>query len=226
MTLILPEQLCCAVCGTESEHLIMQSTNSFGSPDLDTRPAPMMRHTMAEWTLRCPSCGYAAKDITEAVEGAAEVVRSDEYQALLQDEAMPELARTFMAESYLQEQLGGLRNAVWAAIHAAWVLDDEGDVVRTATARNEALRLIDGAITEGVSYAPDKTSELAIRVDLLRRARRYEEAEGLLDLPVEAGNNVLQAVLAFEQHLVRQRDAGCYMVLDALDFTDELPHML
>lgn len=113
--------LCCAVCSMESEHLILQSTNSFGSPDLDTRPAPMMRNTMEKWTLRCPSCGYAASDITEAEVGAAEIVQGEEYQALLQDEALPALARTFMAESHLQEWLGDLRNAVRAAIHAAWV---------------------------------------------------------------------------------------------------------
>ena len=74
--------------------------------------------------------------------------------------------------------------------------DDEGDGDHALQARAEALRLIDMAISEGVSCATDETSELAIRIDLLRLAGRYEETAGLLDLPIETGDDVLQAVLA------------------------------
>ena len=33
----------CGICGTFTKHMVMLSTNSFGSPDLDLRPPGMER---------------------------------------------------------------------------------------------------------------------------------------------------------------------------------------
>jgi hypothetical protein len=53
----------CYCCGKTSEHSILMSTNSFGSPDLDQRSAEMERDTIHTWLQECPFCGYVAFDI-------------------------------------------------------------------------------------------------------------------------------------------------------------------
>ena len=51
----------CFVCGKESSVTVMASTNTLGgTPDLDLRPAEMMRSTMPRWIQECPHCGYIA----------------------------------------------------------------------------------------------------------------------------------------------------------------------
>lgn len=54
MTTLYEAKAQCAVCGTESEYTGIGSTNSFGSPDLDTRPLKMKRSTIVDWIQRCP----------------------------------------------------------------------------------------------------------------------------------------------------------------------------
>ena len=44
----------CAICGEDAEQIEIGSTNAFGSPDLDLRPPPMKRQTMAFWMQACP----------------------------------------------------------------------------------------------------------------------------------------------------------------------------
>ena len=39
----------CSVCNNRSDHIILGSSNTFGSPDLDLSPAQMLRSTMCWW---------------------------------------------------------------------------------------------------------------------------------------------------------------------------------
>ena len=64
----------CAVCGKISAHFEVTSTNTFGAPDLDTRPPEMMRSTMDMWVQECPSCGYLSGGSEKLREGEVERV--------------------------------------------------------------------------------------------------------------------------------------------------------
>ncbi|MCB0307284.1 MAG: hypothetical protein KDI38_26210 [Calditrichaeota bacterium] len=46
MTTFDQQSIPCAVCGEESRHQILLSSNQLGSPDLDLRPAKMLRSTI------------------------------------------------------------------------------------------------------------------------------------------------------------------------------------
>ncbi len=63
MTIIDQFEKKCQVCGKTSMHPVLMSTNSFGYPDLDLRPAPMQRDTMDTWLDECPHCGYVASSL-------------------------------------------------------------------------------------------------------------------------------------------------------------------
>lgn len=68
MTTTVPHHSVCGVCGGISEQTGLQSTNAFGSPDLDLRPPEMERSTMCYWVQTCPQCGYCASDIAEKLQ--------------------------------------------------------------------------------------------------------------------------------------------------------------
>ena len=69
----------CAVCGKESEYSVLNSTNTFGSPDLDLRPPEMRRSTMHIWIQECPFCGYISKDVTDETSVTKELLSSERY---------------------------------------------------------------------------------------------------------------------------------------------------
>ena len=64
----------CVICGKESEHTSITSSNAMGSPDLDLRPPEMQRSTMEWWLQECPACGYVAPDISESVASIKAIV--------------------------------------------------------------------------------------------------------------------------------------------------------
>ncbi len=72
MTRIFEQEVECCVCQEKSKHMIIGSTNSFGSPDLDTRPPEMKRSTLSLWIQRCPSCGYSSPDLSDCEAHIAE----------------------------------------------------------------------------------------------------------------------------------------------------------
>ncbi len=80
MTFISKELEKCIVCGTESRHLVLLSSNTFGGEDLDGRPPNMLRRTMKRWVQRCRRCGYCATNLEhdhEYVLPVAPAVRED-----------------------------------------------------------------------------------------------------------------------------------------------------
>ena len=79
MTTMFKQKVRCSVCGEESEHLAIGSTNAFGSPDLDLRPPEMQRSTMPHWVQECPKCGYVACVISDKCPVSAEFLKSEEY---------------------------------------------------------------------------------------------------------------------------------------------------
>jgi hypothetical protein len=122
----------CALCGKESKQIVLVSTNTFGSPDLDTRPPEMERSTIGCWIHSCLWCGYCATDISEGIEKASEIVRSYAYQQQLHNPRFPDLANEFLCFSLILESVGYYADAGWPSVHAAWACDDEGnDLIKT-----------------------------------------------------------------------------------------------
>src|ERR1044072_678127 len=79
----------CAQCGQESEHIVILSTNTFGTPDLDLRPARMKRDTMDCWVQECPHCRYVAQSLDDKTPGAQEVTEGQDWARLTEKAAVP-----------------------------------------------------------------------------------------------------------------------------------------
>ena len=211
MTTVFRADKTCAVCGKESRHMIIGSTNTFGgSPDLDTRPPEMARSTMSHWVETCPECGYTASDIERKMSLPAEYLESTEYRTCEGKEFISGLAEKFYRQYMIQRESGNTENSFYAILHCAWACDDSDDCKNADESRETAAQLADEMIRSGHE---NKEALRVMRADLLRRSghfdqviREYEHAE--------YSEEILQRITAFEVQKARRQDTGCYTMHD------------
>jgi len=217
MTTLYVAKAKCAVCGTETEYTEIGSTNSFGSPDLDTRPPEMQRSTIFAWVQRCPECGYCAPDVTKATPRASSLVRSPEYARQLVDSTYPELANSFLCKALLDESSGDFAGAAWSQIHAAWACDDAERDGPAKTCRSNAAGMIRKALENGQQIAGQDGAETAIQIDLLRRAGRLNEARKLIQTQRPAiTEDIILKILAFQETLIAGGDEARHTISEGL----------
>ena len=89
MTTIAEERLSCGVCGNESVHLVLNSTSSFGSPDLDLRPAEPQRSSISYTMHFCPSCGFCAPLLDAKDTPRIDIIQTIEYKEQLNQQSLP-----------------------------------------------------------------------------------------------------------------------------------------
>jgi hypothetical protein len=217
MTTLVQLRVPCTLCGAENRLTGIGSTNSFGSPDLDTRPPEMRRSTMFSWVQRCAGCGYCAPDLKEARPGAREVVESPEYRAQLADASHPELANLFLCHAMVSRGTQDPVGEGWALIHAAWVCDDAGLGAGDARCRERAAEAIGSAKVAGLALIPQAGGDAALLADLLRRAGRFDEVRRVVAAhrPGRA-SDMIEKILAFEADLAERGDAERYTMDGAL----------
>jgi len=217
MTTLYPENLKCAVCGAEAKYTQIGSTNELGSPDLDTRPPEMRRSTMFAWVRRCPECGYCASDIGQATAQAAALVRSTEYSRQLADATYPELANRFLCKALIEEQSEDLVAAAWSLIHPAWACDDAQKDGPARSCRSKVADMVGTALDSGQRITDQEAADIAIRVDLLRRAGRLDEASELIQRQRPyIGEDIIPKILAFQERLIERGDLSCHTIAEAL----------
>jgi len=218
MTTICENKPECFFCGTTSTHGGIMSTNTQGSSDLDTRPAEMQRSTITFWIQRCPSCGYCSPDISEGISENKKIIGSDEYQNIVNNQFIPELAATFLARSFEMKQVSNFSTAAWSAIHAAWICDDESNSSAARGSRLEAIRMIEKGNHESNFITDQPGASEAITIDLMRRAGKFDDA---LKLAHETLTNDIEAIIEdiinFEIQLIESGDIGARTVSEALD---------
>ncbi|MCB4825110.1 hypothetical protein [Roseicella aerolata] len=209
----------CAVCGTGSRQPPFRPSPPEQAPDLDLRPGEPVRSTMARWLQQCPSCGYAAPNITKAHPAAAQAVAAAPFRALLAESSYPPLARRFLAWAHVLEETGALHAAAEATLHAAWVADDlnRDDLARMW--RLDAVALWRG----GPPLDPEQTVRV---IDALRRAEAWPDAAATTEaLSLSNPPEAVAQVLGLEARLIAARDAGRHTVASALPPPSRRPHV-
>lgn len=217
MTTLFRKEICCSQCGRLSEHEIIMSTSSWGSPDLDRRPAEPMRSTLRQQVQTCPSCGYCASDITRPAPDVSRFLMSSEYRQQLQSNEYPELANLFRCAGLVLESCGHLEEAAWACIRAAWACDDAASAEAARKCRLQAEQLLGQATTSGQGTANRPGFDCLMRVDLLRRAGEVERASKVSDAGFSRNcDSDTLLLLVFERVLSRRRDTGCHTVEEGI----------
>lgn len=193
----------CAVCGEVSEHMTPASLDPAGPPGLDTRPAEPARSSLQFWILECPNCRYAAPSLATAAAGAAELVKTNEYQAI---------RCRFQRHSWLLAQLGHYADAGWVSLHAAWLADDAEDAERARECRGRAVELWKAGKQHGQSFMETREQEFALAADVLRRRGDFEEAKEtcLAGLDEPELTPLIEDVLRFQLALISRRDTAAH----------------
>lgn len=222
MTSYADEIIKCGQCGAENVYRVLQSTNSFGSCDLDTRPPEMRRSTMETWVQRCPACGYCASDISHPARQVKAVMESAEYREQLNNPEFPRLANSFLCRAIIERDKKKFAAATWSQIFAAWTCDDRKAVEAASTCRRMAADMLVRAETAGQDVGQPAYAGKAILVDLLRRSGQMDRALEVIKMarPL-VPDEIILGVLSYEEKLIERQDVSCHTITEAFD--GELP---
>jgi hypothetical protein len=221
MTTIRVNKARCALCNSENEFTGIGSTNTFGSPDLDTRPPEMKRSTIFAWVQRCPNCGYCASDVRQSRPEFKAIVTGAEYRRQLNDPAYPELANSFLCKAIIDGGASDYAGATWALIHAAWVCDDADLSDEAAECRHKAADMLMTAEDHGQQVAKQEGASTAILVDLLRRSGRTADARrAIAERGTGVAEDIIVRILDFQSSLIEKSDVSCHTVSAALEEDD------
>ena len=199
----------CYLCFEESEHFVLGSSNTFGSPDLDLRPAPMMRNTMRFWIQECPRCGYVSTSIDEKTSITLDYLKTDEFNSYRDRNFKSPLAVKFFKSYLISKQDNNIKDMFYNLLHTAWVCDDYRDFANALFCRELALEIIDELIKE-----EGKEELKLVKCDLLRRSKQFDRLINEYS-SVNFSNDILNKVLAFQINKAKEKDSKCYLVSDA-----------
>ncbi len=200
----------CSVCNNKSDHIILGSSNTFGSPDLDLRPAQMLRSTMCWWIEECPYCGYVAKNISTHKLVSKSWLTSQDFNEYKKMSFHSTLAIKFYKSYLISKKINDRSAMFYDALHAAWACDDANDVDNAIVCRKLALEVID----ELIQF--EKEDFELIKADLLRRSKQFDSLINEFSNK-QYSNEILNKILVFQLQKAREKDTRCYRVNDVVN---------
>lgn len=169
----------CPLCRVEHEQLVLESTSSFGPPDLDTRPASLARDAFVYDAARCPQCGFVflprphfATDFIEETPAIRELLDS----RCISTAGLPHPAEGFRRAAMIAEQHHQHADAGWALLRAAWLCDDASTDDAAMTLRLAAVERFRAGRERGQKIVDPAGLTGLLLCDLLRRAGHFSEA--------------------------------------------------
>lgn len=195
----------CSVCGETSPQPVLTSTNSWGYPDLDLRPAPMQRDTMSVWLAECPHCGYVAGDLSDDSGISIDFLKSDDYLTCEGHEFISDLSKRFYRRYMISKETNDTANCFFSLLNCAWACDDSNDELASEM-RRLALPYLEEMIEKN---SEDKNNFLLIKADFLRRMgefdRMIDEFKNLI-----LGDLKLDEIIQFQIMKAQEKDTSCY----------------
>lgn len=195
----------CPVCGQETEIRVLRGMYQTTQPDLD---GDAHNPDLFETVQICAHCGYAADSLqAEPPQGAAALVRSEAYQAVLRDAAMSAVEKKLRLAALVDDCAGDAGSAAHHRMMLVWHL-------RAQQAPKETVRrALAEAIARFEIYLKDHADAEAacVLIDCLRRSGDFAGAEETAEslAPYVAGTP-LAAVVALERRLIAARDAAAH----------------
>lgn len=200
----------CALCGKESQQIILLSTNTlWGSSDLDLRPPEMARSTMCWWLQECPHCGYVAWNLSDSTALTLDLLQEEIFSPCKMRNFASELAKRYYKLYLILSFDGKRQDAFRAILRAAWACDDARDIQNAIFCRRRALTLLDKVL------AIKKNNETLIlqRADLLRRSGQFDVLiREYADKTFSKPN--LNRIAAFQIQKAKEKDTACYTLAD------------
>ena len=217
MTTMFPVPTTCGVCGFASEQMQLNSTSTFGAPDLDLRPAPLARYNLNISVQECPGCGYCAPELESGTPDLRITIESEPYRSLLKDNSLDKTARRFLCAASVSESAENWANAGWHRLQAAWAFDDAEKDTEALQARKDTLRNWEKAQLIGTAFAENPDTEACLLADVLRRCQHFAECIELVErvLP-DLADDIPQRILLAQKQLAEIEDDACHRVDEVL----------
>lgn len=195
----------CSVCGETSPQPVLTSTNSWGYPDLDLRPAPMQRDTMSVWLAECPHCGYVAGDLSDESGISIDFLKSDDYLTCEGHDFISDLSKRFYRRYMISKETNDTAYCFFNLRNCAWACDDGNDELASEM-RRLALPYLEEMIKEN---GEDKNNILLIKADFLRRMGEFDRMiDEFKDLIL--GDLKLDEIIQFQIMKAQEKDTSCY----------------
>ncbi|MBD3350942.1 MAG: DUF2225 domain-containing protein [Candidatus Lokiarchaeota archaeon] len=215
MTTLANRKVICGNCGTKTNVTVVASTNSMGSPDLDTRPPQMERSTMKYWVQRCPYCGYCGSDLSQTI--LIDIVMESTYQNQLNNTDFPRLGNSFICQSMILERLEKYNKAGWASLRAAWTCDDAKKIESAILARKRAINLFLKASKENQTPMKQKGGFELMLAELYRRTKQFDKGlkyleDNLSNRKLRKFQKIIQKLIKAERELMKKKDDKCHQI--------------
>lgn len=206
MTIINQFEKRCSVCGKTSMQPVLSSTNSWGYPDLDLRPAPMKRDTMNTWLMECPHCGYVAIRLENELKVSPNLLKSDEYLTCGGHDFKSDLSKRFYRHYLISKAKKDYRSMFFSLLHCAWTCDDADDRLAVEI-RKKAADSIDLFEADG----DEKDNLKIMKADLFRRSLQFDRvADEFNDF--RSDDDLLNSIIRFQIERALMKDSACYTV--------------
>lgn len=199
------------MCAKKSEFSVLTSTNCFGSPDLDLRPAQMQRSTMDLWVQRCPECGFVSEQVSDLCTVTKDFIESYDYVNSDSFQFKSFLADTFYKQHMILLESKKYVDAYSGLLHCAWACDDRWDTENAIKIRKKMVSLFPCLPTT----KRKNPNIVAQYVDVLRRSGDFDKV--IIDFEnYEVDNDLIKKIIDFQVKLSKERDDRVYTVGDVL----------
>ena len=203
MAKIKLKKITCAHCGKESEQYVVLSSCSFGAMDLDTRPAAPARFNLQYEVQECPHCHYCNYEI--AKEDIDDKDFSPNYLEVLSDTSIAGTVKKFVLAAQLYKEKSDYLQAGILYLKASWACDDNNDSDLSV----EYRKLASESLKQHVDFTDDGDAAMVL-VDVLRRCGQFVEAQELIKRIGQTGDETLDALLQYQENLIRNKDTSCH----------------
>lgn len=211
----------CSHCRHKNKVHRLDSYSEEGKGNLDGRRNSLVEFPMASFVEECTHCGYTAHSIKDEHPEVEDVITSIEYLRVITTSPENENGM-LMLKAALFSLAAKKRNEAGKFFHwAAWAMDDANDHLRAMECRNKAIDLLYPKHTHQNIHNTKKPPDVLVLVDLLRRSRRWREAEEIVS-NLFAHNNTIKmdrtigAIAQMQFDASRENDRKCYEVEAAL----------
>lgn len=201
----LNKTVCCPACGQMTEVSILCGAFYPLPPDLDgDTHNPSSLNTVQV----CRHCGYAADSLQEMPpENISELLKSDAYQAVLNDPEIDSTNKNLRLAILADEFSGNTKSAARHCMMLVWHLRTiRADEAVVSLALNRAIECLSVYLEEN---ADPETA--CVLIDCLRRAGDFEGAEETAQsLMPYVSDTQLAAVVKFERSLIAAHDSEAH----------------
>ena len=197
----------CSFCKKQYEDFSIQSTSSFGSRDLDIRPASPERYTLGDDLFVCPNCGFIQLNpnskVIRSIRTLLNIRRlmdSTDYQFPLEG-ALPKIAQNYVRVAMLLNILNP-SIGYYYFLKAAWCCDD--------CQQEESAKLLRKQALAELKKKKSITEEDALQqMDIMRRAGLFDE---LISENFSDYSDGFKKVREFQLSLAKGKDSACHQM--------------